>query len=198
MYRNLQIINHLKKVVYHVQIEVRESITGYKKKEISLRYSIKNSLVNEEKGENDFYYKDSEDKIDELAKKDQMEIFEILAHRHLEKNAGYGKNPKAFQTPCSYCNQKTLTTLGWGKEGYPDNLERFFCRLCRTSFGWIDIKDDSLELQKEMRSYYIAFKEEEIKKDNQCLKEIIKELEEVTKRLEKNYKFVRIEQRTPI
>jgi len=49
-----------------------------------------------------------------------------------------------------------------------------------------------------MRSYYIVFKEEEIKKDNQLLREISKKLEEVTKRLEKNYEFVRIEQRTPI
>lgn len=49
-----------------------------------------------------------------------------------------------------------------------------------------------------MKSYYIAFKEEEIKKDNQCLKKIREELEEVIKRLKENYKFVRIEQRTPI
>jgi hypothetical protein len=66
----------------------------------------------ESRNENNFYYQDDEEKIDELAKKNQMEIFEFLAHRHLEKNTGYGKNPKQFKTPCYVCNQRSLTTLG--------------------------------------------------------------------------------------
>jgi len=41
-----------------------------------------------------------------------MEIFEILAAKHLEKNKGFGETPKQFQTPCYICNQKTLTTFG--------------------------------------------------------------------------------------
>jgi hypothetical protein len=47
-----------------------------------------------------------------LTKKNHLEIFEFLAQQHLEKNQGYGKNPKQFKTPCYVCNQKTLTTLG--------------------------------------------------------------------------------------
>ena len=198
MYNNAQIINHLKKDICNIRVYTRKSFEGYKRKELEFRYSTKGSWLEKENRHNAFWYTASEEKVDELAQKDPMELLEFLATKHLEKNVGYGKEPKQFQTPCYLCNQRTLTTLGWSEAGYPDNLERFFCRLCWTSFDWIDIKDDPLELQREMRSYYIVFKEEEIKKDNQLLREISKKLEEVTKRLENNCEFVRIEQRTPI
>ncbi|CAG8831072.1 1486_t:CDS:2, partial [Racocetra persica] len=71
----------------------------YKQKEIAFEYLTKAS----------------EEMIDELAKKDPMEIFEFLAPKHLEKNQGFGKvigkEPKQFQTPCYLCNQKALTTI---------------------------------------------------------------------------------------
>lgn len=105
MNNNAQIINNLKKEVYDLQIYTEEE-------EITLGYSIRNSLVKGEK-KNEFYYRsDSEKTIDKLVKKDPMEIFEFLATKHLEKNQGYGEVPKQFQTPCYVCNQKTLTTLG--------------------------------------------------------------------------------------
>lgn len=180
MTNNQEIINNSKKEVYDIKVDVRKVIGNYGKKEITLWYSVKNSLLNKEnkesRNENNFYYKDDEEKIDELIKKDQMEIFEILAAKHLEKNKGYGEIPKQFKTPCHVCNQRSLTTLGWSEEGYPDNLERFFCRLCRTSFGWIDIKDDSSELQKEMAGYYVAFAEKDIEKGEQRLNKANEEL----------------------
>ncbi len=189
-----EIINNLKKAVYDIRIHTRESLSDYKKKVISLWYSVKNSLLNKEnkesRNENEFYCWDDEEKIDELIKKDQMEIFEILAAKHLEKNKGFGETPKQFQTPCYICNQKTLTTFGWSEEGYPDNLERFYCRLCRTSFGWIDIKDDPLELQLEMKKYYLIFKEKEVEKDEKEQEEAIKKLNKIRERLIMNRQFI--------
>jgi len=170
---NEEIINNLKKVVYDIRIEVEGE---YSTRKVNLWYSIRNSLVNKERSENNFYYKDDEEKIEELMKKDQMEIFEFLAAKHLEKEKGCGKNPKQFQAPCHLCNQKTLTTYGWSEEGYPNNLERFYCRLCRTSFDWIDIKDDPLELQREMTEYYIVFVEKDIEKGEKRLDKVNEEL----------------------
>src|SRR6185437_14783919 len=108
-----EIINNLKKAVYDIRIEVRETLFfGYKRKEINLQYRVKNSLLNKENKEsrnrNYFCYEAEEEKIAELMKKPQMEIFEFLAEKHLEQEKGYSKNPKRFQTPCYICNQKTL------------------------------------------------------------------------------------------
>jgi hypothetical protein len=169
---NTKIINNLKKEVCDIR-------SDYGKKEINLWYSVKNSLLNQKNKENQFYYQDEEEKIAELIKKEPMEIFEILAHHHLEKNKGFGEIPKQFQTPCYICNQSSLTTVGWSEEGYPNNLERFFCRLCRTSFGWIDIKDDPLELQEEMTKHYLVFTEKDIEKAKTRLDKVNEELVDV-------------------
>ncbi|CAG8449430.1 17226_t:CDS:10 [Racocetra fulgida] len=119
--------------------------------------------------------------IDELAKKDPMEIFEFLAPKHLEKNQGFGKvigkEPKQFQTPCYLC--------------YPDNLERFYCRLCRTNFvDWFDIPDDPIELQLEMRGYYLIFAGKELEKDLKRQDEIEKEIAEMRKRTNERRQFI--------
>ncbi|CAI2195616.1 16529_t:CDS:2, partial [Funneliformis geosporum] len=85
--------------------------------------------------------------IEELEKKNLMEIFDFLVQKHLERNQGF---------------------------------------------------EDPLALQTEMKGYYNAFQEVEIKQDTQLLKQISKQLEAITTRLEKNYQFIRLEQRTPI
>jgi len=110
--QNTQIIDQLKKEICNIRVQVQESIISYQKKEIYFDYTVKGSLLEKEQKQNSFYYEDEEKKVDGLMKKDEMEIFEFLAHKHLEKNAGYGKNPKQFKTPCYICNQKSLTTLG--------------------------------------------------------------------------------------
>ena len=47
-----EIINNLKKAVYDIRIEVRETLFfGYKRKEINLQYRVKNSLLNKENKE---------------------------------------------------------------------------------------------------------------------------------------------------
>jgi hypothetical protein len=108
--QNTQIINQLKKEICNIKIQVRES--SDQKKEIYFSYTVKGSLLEKEKNQNSFYYEDEKKKIDRLMKKNEMEIFELLAHKHLEKNQGFGKNPKRFKTPCYVCNQRSLTTLG--------------------------------------------------------------------------------------
>ena len=176
---NKEIINNLKKEVYDIEIKKEGERT------IRIWYSIESS-----KNQNHFSYKSEKNEIEELLKKPQMEVFKFLVEKHLEKNQGFGENPKQFQTPCYLCNQKTLTTLGWSEEGYPDNLERFFCRLCRVSFGWIDIKDDSIELQLEMRNHYLIFKEKELEKDEKRLEKIKKEQHEIEASSKKSRQFI--------
>ena len=190
---NIQIINNLRKEITDIKVYARENYKGYKRKELEFRYSIPNSQLERRIKEgksygNAFWYYAGEKEIDELAKKNPMELFDFLAPKHLEKNVGYGefinREPKRFKTPCPLCNQKSLTTLGWSEEGYPDNLEGFYCRLCRLSFGYlIELKDDPIELQREMTKYYIVFAEKEIKKKE-------KELDEINERLVNIHEFL--------
>ena len=109
--QNAQIIDQLKKEICNIRVQVQKS-SDYQKKEIYFNYTVKGSLLEKEQNQNRFYYEDEEKKIDGLMKKNEMEIFEFLVHKHLEKNQGFGKNPKRFKTPCYVCNQRSLTTLG--------------------------------------------------------------------------------------
>lgn len=193
---NTEIINNLRKEITDIRVYTRKTYEGYKRKELEFEYLTKGSLLeknfkeNNSQRKNRFWYTASEEVIDELEKKDPMELFELLVLKHLEKNVGYGKNPKQFKTPCYLCNQKSLTTYGWSGEGCPDNLERFFCRLCRTSFGWIDIRNDPIELQLEMSTYYLTFAEKDLEKDEVRIQETAKALDEIEERQKKRRRFI--------
>jgi hypothetical protein len=49
-----------------------------------------------------------------------------------------------------------------------------------------------------MLNYYRVFKQKELEKDGQRLKEISEELSGIINRINKNYHLLNIEQRTPI